>query len=727
MVVTNPLARSAATVGIFWWAVLTGTAFWNWPTVFLSSEGSSLILWFFFKSIRLLVCASLGAVLVVVLWHAMRFALTKKDLRAGAMRGMSCTVGDPPIARSTLPRARVIPAWFSDAEQIEYGQTLMAWMKQASGRHPAHVELMQALIRTLCMFSQLPASHIARGHGGKSLVDHSARVAGMALRLAPSFRYDGLKTKYGSTPRRDAGFQFDGGDPLIPLIGFAHDLGKIGTFTLDRKGRVTGSRPGHDKVGARLLALMDETYGLPPADRSALFRAIANYHHPSDYPLTQDGRLDDDRTVALMMLLIQADKAAGKHEGNHYLPPAEYAAFLEKMRDMGEELDQEQLELIEKVTGSSAVGAVTGAGSGPSAKVAGGKESTITDEQMAAALMRLLVEPGVIARHTKGVDVALMVGQLNTCDLPQWAWDIREAGEELDATQSHELGQYLHRRILISEPKLRSKLAQVFGVAQPMRLGDGRYLLTVRALRVLHQMGLLDTAWQGGFISVESALFEVSFLNRNTRSRIAGWKAILLLPNGPFASWQSGAEHDSYFRIDRPMWKDRRARTSGAPGAEIRSEDRTPEYAPDAGSKGDDRDADEQANHADTELGVVTPAMAAQLVRDGGAAALSPDLPDGLNGQATQEGMVSVDGYKEPGGSARCERGTLKRSASRAAQAPAEPKPPDGDMPDPNDIPDFASDPVFELGLHSAYNMDAGLEVEASGLSEGGALSLIHI
>ncbi|GAI68635.1 unnamed protein product, partial [marine sediment metagenome] len=56
-------------------------------------------------------------------------------------------------------------------------------------------------------------------------------------------------------------FEFDAGDPLIPIIGLAHDIGKLETYSFDADGSLisreepSGDTPGdkkvfHDALGA---------------------------------------------------------------------------------------------------------------------------------------------------------------------------------------------------------------------------------------------------------------------------------------------------------------------------------------------------------------------------------------------------------------------------------------------------------------------------------------------
>jgi hypothetical protein len=69
-----------------------------------------------------------------------------------------------------------------------------------------------------------------------------------------------------------------------------------------------------------MLARMPEAWQIPDEDRRAIFLAIAHYHHPMELPLSPDRRGIDDRTIALMELLIRTDFVTARIEADGVEP-----------------------------------------------------------------------------------------------------------------------------------------------------------------------------------------------------------------------------------------------------------------------------------------------------------------------------------------------------------------------------------------------------------------------
>jgi hypothetical protein len=65
---------------------------------------------------------------------------------------------------------------------------------------------------------------------------------------------------------------------------------------------------------------MPEAWQIPDEDRRAIFLAIAHYHHPMELPLSPDRRGVDDRTIALMELLIRTDFVTARIEADGVEP-----------------------------------------------------------------------------------------------------------------------------------------------------------------------------------------------------------------------------------------------------------------------------------------------------------------------------------------------------------------------------------------------------------------------
>ncbi len=553
MVAVNPLVRAVITVTAFWGLILVGLAFVDAPKMFTTQDGLAFLVEYVDRGILYWLAGFVFTALIIILGAIANRMIRVRGLRGARLRGVSCTLGPVPLARSVLPMADLPD--LTNAELFEYGPMIHAWMQKNRDRHPKHVAALEAVIRVLASRAWLPASHIPGGHGNRSLLDHSLRVGGMALLFAPTFEYVGLVSRYSTVPMRDPGFRLNAEDPMIPLVAVAHDIGKIATFLVE-KGRVIGALPNHDLAGARMLALLDEVADLPPDDRNALLRAVAHYHHESSYPVAPDGRVERDRDVALMMLLIKSDNAAGKHEGEHFMTPEAYAQWLRAREESGDALDADEKRLLENMTAKMA-------SSTPGAAAVGqqGVVAVISDEAVFSALQRILLAPGAISRNvrTRG-DV---IGQLNLSRPPQWAEDIIRDNGQFSAEQAEMLRQAMSRRIVIREDLLRKALSAALGIT-PTKRGDGRYDLSIRALEVLYAKGVLDNECSDGFVTPHSALFHLNWINRKSFQDIAMWhNAILLKPEGFLEAFATGDVHDSYYQIIRPVWKDRIVRRGG--------------------------------------------------------------------------------------------------------------------------------------------------------------------
>ena len=550
MVVHNPLIKSVAVVAVFWWLVLTGWAVSTHSDLFLTAKGIAASVRY---SVLALAGLGVGVAMGVALaiWRKLAQRLDRDANLVGQGRlGMLCTLGDMPVqTEQGLQVDGPVPEWFWDKATIPYGPQLKAWVQANQTAHPHHVQALLAIIKVFCQYPDLAASHVPNGHGGKSLVDHSARVAGLALEEARTFKYQGLVTKYGNEPWGDPGYTFDPTDPLIPVVALGHDIGKLITFQVDKNGRVLSSRPHHDSIGSRLLATMEEVKALPAADQSVLHKSISFYHHPSAYPLNFEGRIGDDRAVAIMMLLIKADKRAGKEEAGKSLSSSDYAKYLRYMADLGQEMDSDELAVMkadaESPTGPRSIGA-----------------RAITDEEMKAALLTVLTNPMLIlTSNPAGMDAKAAIGQVNNTNYPQWAWDWKASKQEFDVDAANRLAESIERLVVLNEQKFRQALQKRLGLSTASKLGDGRYTITIHALRVLFQMGLLYTETENGFLSPESALYNAEILRNTDGSVLAAWRsAILLRPVADLDGYAKGPLHPSLVRVARPVWKDRLTR-----------------------------------------------------------------------------------------------------------------------------------------------------------------------
>ena len=243
-----------------------------------------------------------------------------------------------------------------------------------------YVAIYDKVLRILMHKPDLLTTYERNGHGrkdgvgGRTLLQHSLLVSLKCLDLAPKTGFNGIHGRervertmddgtvvvyYKETEEiifgtRNRVIENFGKDPLVPIIGLAHDIGKIECYQWAPGAREPYAlRPNHDLVGAHILARMPELWKLPktPAgqieedERDILISAIAFYHHPSEQPM-DSGRsvkasdrpvvVRSDRMVGLMELLIKADRMSGAIENGADDKAAKEAAVMEPVEDGGQ-------------------------------------------------------------------------------------------------------------------------------------------------------------------------------------------------------------------------------------------------------------------------------------------------------------------------------------------------------------------------------------------------------
>lgn len=306
--IRNPIASSTVTVAVFWWLMLT--------LVEIDRHGFSLEM---IADMKLTMAFwGVGAVFGIAyvayeIWNFRKRQI--EGLAEGNIRGLFSSLGPPPVLTPPPLQAKLYPATLPYPPDLT-PEFLDEWYRQYTQTHPAHVAMMRALVRTFAHRPKLPATHVPGGHGGRTLLQHSLLVCGLCLRLANSWKYEGLKGKSGRTivPLRDPSYTFNPDDPMVALVGFAHDIGKIECYVMDDAGKVVGSRYEHDQVGGRMLGRMEAIWDLPDEDRRLLISVASFYHRPMDLPFANGGIPIDDRIIALMELLIKADTIASRLE-----------------------------------------------------------------------------------------------------------------------------------------------------------------------------------------------------------------------------------------------------------------------------------------------------------------------------------------------------------------------------------------------------------------------------
>jgi len=384
----NPLLSSFVVVTVFWYGVLaipSRALLHEIPIYALKGLWGALVGLFW-------------GVLAFVVWLAMVRANRQHRLKSGdSRRGLSISLGDFP--RGALPPARVacrdpfLPEQFS------------TWFTAYQATHPAHAALLRAVMEIFQVHYKLPASPVPGGHGGATLMQHSRNVLATILGMAPSWRYEGHKNKKGQIvfPLIDGTYSFDVTDPLIPIAGLAHDIGKITCYRQRLDGLVEEVRPNHDTEGGKILITLDEFWALPKGDRDALNLALSFYHHINSLPLWAD-----DRTRALTELLITADIRTGMAEGEKNM-----AAMYEDIDTLPAWLDALPVEVEVQLPVRAIPAQVTPTDRAADTTVVP-VNSTPSDENEVWAwdqFEALLLEPGRINGNNKAMRVGFKHGE----------------------------------------------------------------------------------------------------------------------------------------------------------------------------------------------------------------------------------------------------------------------------------------------------------------------------
>ncbi len=195
----------------------------------------------------------------------------------------------------------------------------LSWWTEYARSHSTYAHVLEEVYRVMASKPGIPASP-SGGHGGLSLVDHSMNVLDAMLRLAPEWRYTGIRNKTGAiiVPLQDktvTELRIDQptplGCPILPLLAFAHDIGKVACYEMVGE-KVVSVLPRHGVRGAALLRTLRAVDGLPLRDRDALLLGVEFYHGLFDMPTT---RWIDDRVRSLTALLYVADCDASDREG----------------------------------------------------------------------------------------------------------------------------------------------------------------------------------------------------------------------------------------------------------------------------------------------------------------------------------------------------------------------------------------------------------------------------
>lgn len=459
--------RSAFTVVVFWWL---GYSAWG----LLLGEASWVEAWHAsFVTMVLVAIGIVGGLAGVWTYIWSDKEVTRAMTQPDAVRGLGCNLGEVPLIAAEPAQAENLPAM--DQVPDVPADFYAAWFRKYEKTHPQHAAMMDALLRIYEAKKDLPATHIAGGHGGRSLLEHSLLAGYFMDKLAHSWTYTGLRDRSGKRvvlKLRDASYKFNSEDPLIAIIGVAHDIGKIEAYIFDKKdpSKIVGIHHEHDLTGARMIARLPQAWDIPDVDRQAMFLAIAHYHHPMELPLSPDRRAIDDRTIALMELLIKTDFVTSRVESRGVEPSEkEY-----------EESGAQQAN------------------------------AELTPETLYQAFVDIINEHGRINSPDPRFNVASLC-----------------AGEGFDKPM-----------LMLKEDAVRPALVKRLGLGSSHAGGDGRHQITIDLLDRLDKEGILYRAHDGVEYSAQNALWNVDFMVRATAGatpeKKSGWSAVIIIDPKPF-------------------------------------------------------------------------------------------------------------------------------------------------------------------------------------------------
>lgn len=374
---SEPVVSAAAWVAATWWIILSAIA-----GVFSVTAGDFSTEWVSAASSRfylVLIGSLVGLAVATVLITSYRRSRSSILSGATTLTGRTTLGPYPGYWKLKPPTALSHEQLFNNdklniTQKIATFAFLSMWLrtgqaKEASSDQSLSVDHLlkddfkRAFLDVLCIYAtrpQLPATTRSGFHGTIVnpilLIDHALSVADAALRITPDFIYRGLVSrpkKMPVLPPRDSHYMpdtFKSECPvgLIALTAMAHDLGKVFTFEEDADGRVSETKGKHGPVGARMISRIPSIQALHPQHIRTLTAVLAHYHACHTLPLDVDLKsgemmIRDDKTVAVMEIVIAADKEICSKEASATVALSDYES------DMVPVLDKEDALIWESV------------------------------------------------------------------------------------------------------------------------------------------------------------------------------------------------------------------------------------------------------------------------------------------------------------------------------------------------------------------------------------------
>lgn len=350
----SPVIGATAGLLLFYWFL--SSAYWFWST------GGAFAGYHIDQSVRaaLTMLAGCG----VGLLGGLTFVLARRwklmlNLEGDSFNGVKITTGAMPM-KASVARDDKLEAL--DAMRLPRGIALWhaKWLASAV-KHPvkgqnrgaAYASLAKAILEVLHAHRDIPAGIApppkavssdtwgpeddahdeaapaattpppAAPHGGHTLLEHSYSVAYTALAIAKTWTYEAAIQQWNRSEKargtfrkigkKNGAYQFNPNDELVPILGLAHDLGKIHTFKRKSAGWVV-TREDHDSISAQILMRIPEFWRIPRRERRIALLVVSTYHRDGELQRHKEHVGYEDRIFALLQLLILADRQTGALE-----------------------------------------------------------------------------------------------------------------------------------------------------------------------------------------------------------------------------------------------------------------------------------------------------------------------------------------------------------------------------------------------------------------------------
>jgi len=333
------MLKSAAVVAAFWWCAVTA---WGW--IFLQSQHTSLPSVLASSDINLGVSTqqrlvTLSALAILAwLWMLYRALRRRRALFLSLLpqekNGLHSSLGgvsnflyqDQVFAPRIATRAiHTVDFWTIICKTQEYA-AIIQWIEEINTTHPLHAKALLECFFLLIKNPNFPASpaitqdttqpkgtaqtRVTQSSPGITLVNHSLRVAMCAKNHVLKYHYKGIEHGGFFVPATDSTFALSPRDPMVALVALCHDIGQLKTHINNPLCPVTSITLALGVVAARQLAKLDCIQALPLQDQRALYFALSFYENPSLCTLNRKAQIDDDRSAALMMLVVEAHDIA---------------------------------------------------------------------------------------------------------------------------------------------------------------------------------------------------------------------------------------------------------------------------------------------------------------------------------------------------------------------------------------------------------------------------------